>query len=1313
MTKRILTFLVAFLATLSGAVWGQDQTYTGTIDISGSTPTITSETDDISVDGNHIEISGDGNYLIKGDGTAKDYYIETGGDPTITLQDVYLKHEGDPIVEINITGGGDINLILIGKNIFETDGMCIKDTELANITITDQSTGSLTLKGETGFDGDASYPGSISVNGGTLIFDTTDDAIDGPWTLTPSGDFSMNGNGVVITNKPFDCIDFDKDNIKGIFFDNSSAGNNGKGYMYGNVTLNSPLDLTDNDQSAILDLQNGTLTVGENGILNAEYQDIRNGKISGFGIKYDANRISDCTSKDKTVPTNYNFYPTTAEVTLGKALTCSAETSSGAGKHQFLGWVYNNKVYAAESTITMNETAKTYVVDEYGNVKSGDFVTLQGAWAVEEISLTINNYVPMTDHPLASSSDIISYETVTEGLPSGIKCENGKFSGTANLNDTDFGSEESKVYTVTVPITAEGISGKTATVKITVNKTLPDLSNADVSIKAGQSYIYDGNKKEAVEVKVNGNALREGIHYVVTYTWKKNETDSGTEVKEVKDAGTYTITKIEAGDQATGTYDKTLPTETITVSPRELNLQINDQEIKLNETIATPSSENIEVRDNQSDENDYFISSDNAATITYSGTLTGTTDKVGEHELSKGTDFAIASITVNGKDVTHNYTLGAVNAGTLTVKKEGSDDDPINPGNPDEDNTEIVIGTDDEMDGWTWDDTDNRYERTYDGVAHPITSVRLKYQNEKGETAWETLSLEDNDFSVSYNPNEAVKNYNENGYTATLTITGSEYYSGEAIIKLFINKATFTVSGKNNSEITVKQGDNINNLNAADYITITGVNGETPTISGTLTPNEGVSTAEKNETGIENAFSFDNVEVENSTNCLLSNYNEITTWPQIKLIVGPITINPDTDGSGDDGDEVIGGEDADGDGTFPSDGDIIILATGDAEVKNNVYNGSAHTLALLKIGDYTLAEKTDYSVSYSSNDEPSLNEAKLPFHAATYSAEITLNDDSPYELEDGSKKFSLDGITIAQRPMMVSFVKVVSSVEDLNDINKLVQFEEMAGNRGLVDGEEPTVEAEVTATDLGDGHYQVTIPRESFKISTNEAGKFYLSDYLAEVDFNGDGTGDADITDDNNDGEGDIDDGDGIDDEDIVIEVTVDPDGSDEGGQGTVDIPKYYNIYEDEICEGVTVEFSRDVVREGQSVLVTVKAEEGFDATKLALQFKRSLFGSWEDLTLTPTENPNEYIIKNIYTDIYVRAEGAVPTGIESIDGVKVYAKDGSLFVQTPQLENVTIVTITGAIVKSEQQVGLKQYTGLQRGIYVVRVGEQVFKVRN
>ena len=178
-------------------------------------------------------------------------------------------------------------------------------------------------------------------------------------------------------------------------------------------------------------------------------------------------------------------------------------------------------------------------------------------------------------------------------------------------------------------------------------------------------------------------------------------------------------------------------------------------------------------------------------------------------------------------------------------------------------------------------------------------------------------------------------------------------------------------------------------------------------------------------------------------------------------------------------------------------------------------------------------------------------------------------------------------------------------------------------------------------------------------------------------------------------------------------EEPTDPDeGDDEQGGIVPDAPKYYNIYEDEICEGVTVEFSRDVVKEGQSVFVTVKVEEGFDTTKLALKFKRALFGYWEDLTLTPTENPNEYIIKNIYTDIYVRAEGAVPTGIESIDGAKVYTKDESIYVYTPAEEEVTIISMSGAVLKNESQVGLKQYTGLQRGIYIICIDEARFKVR-
>ena len=53
-----------------------------------------------------------------------------------------------------------------------------------------------------------------------------------------------------------------------------------------------------------------------------------------------------------------------------------------------------------------------------------------------------------------------------------------------------------------------------------------------------------------------------------------------------------------------------------------------------------------------------------------------------------------------------------------------------------------------------------------------------------------------------------------------------------------------------------------------------------------------------------------------------------------------------------------------------------------------------------------------------------------------------------------------------------------------------------------------------------------------------------------------------------------------------------------------------------------------------------------------------------------------------------------------------------SIYVYKPNREEVVILNMTGAIVKNEEQVGLMQYDSLERGIYIVRVGEQVFKIR-
>ena len=164
-----------------------------------------------------------------------------------------------------------------------------------------------------------------------------------------------------------------------------------------------------------------------------------------------------------------------------------------------------------------------------------------------------------------------------------------------------------------------------------------------------------------------------------------------------------------------------------------------------------------------------------------------------------------------------------------------------------------------------------------------------------------------------------------------------------------------------------------------------------------------------------------------------------------------------------------------------------------------------------------------------------------------------------------------------------------------------------------------------------------------------------------------------------------------------------------------IDQPSYYNIYVEDVCDGVEVTTSKNVVREGGSISLYVEKDTAnYTFDNFQVYYKRSYYGPWE--VLEEGVQPGEYSIKNIWNHIYIKAEGAEekedPTGIEQIEGVKVYTKDGSLYVQTPQREQVIIVSMSGAVVKNEEQIGLKQYHGLQPGIYIVRVGDRAYKLR-
>ena len=743
--KKIFTFLVAFLTTLSGAVWGQ--TYDATLDISGSSATVTGS--GISVSGNHIEISGDGNYLIKGDGNARDFYIDTHNEPTITLENVNLSHDGDPIIEINRVGEWgevDVTLILRGENTFSGDDIGIKNTEQTNVTISDQSSGLLTFNTNTGIDGDGVRCGNIAINGGTIVFNTASNAIDGGGTNLNPHQLTVNG-GVIVTYKPFNHISHKFENFESaLVFDYSAGNTEHLGRLYpseGTFVLESPLDLQNNDLTAKLELQGGTLTIGNGQVLKANEKDIINGSIVGFAVKYEENRIEGCNNAGG-LSSDYNFYGEGAKVVLPAALTCSTEATSQYGKHQFLGWADDSKVTAAESEYTTGTTANTYTASESGEI-TGDYLTLKGAWAVKELTLNVTNNTAMVARELASTPDFISYGTTSDVLPTGISFNDNTLSGTPAVSFEE--SEQTKTFTVNVPVTGSGVAeNTTAMITIVVSKEKPDLSTAEVSIAAEASnYVYDNMVKEPLVIMAEGLEfpLREGTHYTVTYGYKVDETAEEKEVTEVKEAGIYTVKSITNTDVTQGeiTDASSLGLGSITVNPRTLNVRVQDQIVD-NGTMPTLDATTIEVTDNTSDVNDYWAKGHNEATITFTGAWDMPTvpTVAGEYKLTpSGLD--IASITSDG-DQTHNYKLGSVTPGVLTVVVSGSEEQPINPGEPDEeDDEDVTIRVN--GDGWTV--ADGAYQHVYTGKDLRTllkSSLEAKQVKTDGTYEWKKIPAE-------------------------------------------------------------------------------------------------------------------------------------------------------------------------------------------------------------------------------------------------------------------------------------------------------------------------------------------------------------------------------------------------------------------------------------------------------------------------------------------------------------------------------------------------------------------------------------------
>ena len=927
-----------------------------------------------------------------------------------------------------------------------------------------------------------------------------------------------------------------------------------------------------------------------------------------------------------------------------------------------------------------------------------EYTITSGQFTINKATVTVTPTGTLS----ANESDTETLPTIQYETTSTVdsKIETPAFDGALALEAID----GSSITDLTKPGTYKIVQG---TLKLKENKQF-NPSNYTLKVAEGSTFVIkdDISDNTNVTVTVNGadDLTYKGTAYTVADYVTVEGLDEGTYQVSVKkdgnfaylrNAGTYTVVIRGTGDAAFGDYETT---ETITVKQAPINsIKANDQTIAIGEAVKTDATANPEiitinglVNSEQAAFTAGTVSVDKNVDVNIAGQYTDalSISTLTIAEQSEG--FLKANYSGWERFTTDNY-----GKGTLTV----TDDSGIDIELPEEGS--ILV-----------DDGDGTYSLVYDGKAHTDlldnTTITIKI----GDA--EPVALTTDDYEVSFSKvgddsfQETTSPWNVGTYHATITVTKDEegYKDKSTIVVFDITQRPLTIAIKD--QTIEADAKSITTEITDETVTVSGeVAGETAvfTESSSLTCTQSSFTAGTvYEGAITKGSTFELGNGEAGNNFKATNYSLPTD-----IAAADLTVKQSIDGG--DGTDPI-------DPTDPNDeNNPIILPDGwtwDATSKGFrvTYDGNDHEVSALKV-KFTDSEsgESTYKDLASEYIEDVTYSPATPHDAGDYTASIEIKENDL--IKAGTYTIKLQ---VVKREMHVNFdlPSTITSTDPLQITNERVEYEGQSGNRGLLKKEQyPTIQSGQFIFGEPNEEGKCTVKVSNFMLATSTSG-FKPGNYQLQIwdasqgkyiNYNGGEIViiDPENPDDNNPNNPDGGDG----------GITVDPDGGDQDGDGYVDYLYYYNIYEDQICEGVTVEFSRDVVREGQSVLVTVKVDEEFDVTKLALQFKRSLFGTWEDLTLTPTENPNEYIIKNIYTDIYVRAEGAVPTGIESIDGAKVYTKDGSLFVQTPQLENVTIVTITGAIVKSEQQVGLKQYTGLQRGIYVVRVGEQVFKVRN
>lgn len=1352
--RKLFTFLVAFLATVSGAVWGQ---YTAEIDINNPSG------DYYSGRYNRIVLPGSNNahYRIYGNGSESSTRVRINGDCTITLDNVNILRESNSLTfndlgrPFQLAENINVTLIIKGENSIESvkgslptdyvrEGIFVPQN--STLTISKESDGRLYAKGCVGIgsvERFGSIPtggaGPINIYGGTVIAEGTEAAFGGH---DEANNITIDGNTFVVAKGATTGIKPNR--AKGILYNTTDKVNYPNGpKVYGDVVLSSPAWLDDEHNFGYdkLDFeQNATLTLGSGVFIPKEKVAGNEGKIRAYQMNYDANYFGGATEQQ-----SINYFGPNCTVTGIKDLECKEDPV----QHQFLGWM------SEDGTIHTNQTYTTPDPVGGGNLTKLDTLTLKGAWinTNRTISITPSGFSE-TELFLSPTNAKVKFEVQSgSSLPAGMQLDGRQLGGTYNTT-----SDHTTIFDVKINDTEEVRKNLIVTFDYAINITIKSASVVNKSYTSNA--IEDAIKVVAVDENETPIPVTLGKHYTIaSYDYKPVDQNAGNRNPDnttIQEAGTYTNIKIatkgndvafvggykgEVGGelQITPYPIYVVPTTKSAVEGTTINITY---ELQPNPTPAgkTPKTNDGKLgleTENPGQENNITIGTlalvDDERNKFYKNNYTLDESRLGTFFIKEdiGKDAGEYNIVLskskwtydgmeyNAKDIVtlkkgletignENYSVIFIknnkpsalkNAGTYTVKVNGEnnlggtlvltdaitiDKASINaigakpqsikigeqPNLSISDETvtiEDLVGaefptvesklslkdgidinvkgnhtgalivpkelelkdniatgfyrsnygelpssftagtltvTDDSgididipEEGEIEVDENGNVSFPYDGKNHnnffTDKKITVKYTEDEKE---KTLELGINNYQVTWKKDNSEwtsteEPWNVGTYVATITVTKED----PAAIKGKSTVRTITVT-KRSLSATIKP----QTIETADASIKTEVNGnvtivnpvktETAVLTGSLKVKDGLTLQAGHI--YKGAIVKDNFTLTDGTDqngFKAANYE----LNDENITAGDLTVKQATD-PGD---------------IIPGDGDKDWTWNPTQNAYTMIYDGLEHGITQLKVKFTDNENNVSYQVvKVTATYQP--NVTPKEYVDGGYTATVSIPENE--YIKNGTASLKL---MILKRDMTLDLHLPQSLTEGGTpnwNAKTAITFTNLANPKGKE--ETPTIKDECRLV-IENGK---AVLKGYPYIEDNAATGFKMNNYTVDYKNNG-----QDITI-NPDGDGDVE----------IPEIPVNPDEGGDGGDGQ-DPTKYYNIYDVTEYDFIDVSFSRHVVREGGSVNVYLGIPEGLDPAAVTLMFKRSLYGGWENLN---TDDDGNYLINNIWTDIYVKA---------------------------------------------------------------------------